>query len=104
MQNQEQATGGEPAPTTEPNPAVVKQIADVKTARVEIDAIIQRLRTMDPTEPVKASIVKLQEGIMWLGMELKRIRDQFGVGNNPYPESYNPASPRIETTADNLKL
>lgn len=59
----------------------------------------------DKPEPVRCSrersltITKLQEAIMWLGMDLK---DQDAP--NPYPQSYNPRSPRIEPTADGLKL
>lgn len=84
--------------------ALAQEIADIKTARVEIDHIIQKLRSMTATQERKVAIVKLQEGIMWLGMDLKRIKEQTGVGSNPYPESYNPASSRIEPTADNLKM
>lgn len=45
------------------------------------------------------SIRDLESCIMRQGMALKYI------GNpNPYPESYNPASPVVEPTADGLKL
>ena len=46
------------------------------------------------------AITKIQEAIMWLGMDLKDI----GETANPSPESYNPQSPNIEPTADNLKM
>jgi len=42
---------------------------------------------------------KLQESIMWLGMNLKRLNEP-----NPYPESYNPNNTKIAPTADDLKL
>ena len=42
---------------------------------------------------------KLQEAIMWLGMDLKRLKEP-----NPYPESMNPNSDKIEPTADGLKM
>ena len=46
------------------------------------------------------AIAKIQEAIMWLGMDLKDI----GVTPNPYPQSYNPDSPVVEPTADGLLL
>jgi hypothetical protein len=46
------------------------------------------------------AITKIQEAIMWLGMDLKDI----GETPSPYPHSYDPTSPVIEPTADNLKL
>jgi hypothetical protein len=58
-----------------------------------------------PDYPVRSSrersitITKLQEAIMWLGMDLKAQ----GTAN-PYPNSYNPESPVIEPTSDGLKL
>jgi hypothetical protein len=36
---------------------------------------------------------------MWLGMDLKRLNQP-----DPYPESKNPNSMKIEPTADNLKF
>lgn len=45
------------------------------------------------------AIRDLESSIMRLGMSLKYI------GNpTPYPESYNPASPIVEPTADGLKM
>ena len=43
---------------------------------------------------------------MWLGMDLKAINEENPSPEtaNPYPQSYNPASPVIEPTADGLKL
>lgn len=36
---------------------------------------------------------------VWLGMDLKDLNEA-----NPYPSSYDPASPKIEPIADNLKM
>ena len=45
-------------------------------------------------------ITKLQEAVMWLGMDLKRIGDV-----NPYPNSKDPSTGnKIDPTADNLKF
>ena len=46
------------------------------------------------------SITKLQEAVMWLGMDLKRLGTE-----NPYPNSKKPETGTIiEKTADGLKL
>jgi hypothetical protein len=64
-------------------------------SRVEIDLhhrdVADRLRSL--------AITKIQEGIMWLGMDLKAQNEA-----NPYPESKNPDNVEIAPTADGLKL
>lgn len=87
-----------------------------KELRRDIDAIIQRLKegsTVDPrlTVPPKRSsrersiaITKLQEAVMWLGMDLKAINDESGGAENPYPHSKDPANTIIAKTADGLIL
>ena len=100
-------------------------VIDTKTFRRDIDEIIQRLKrvtTMDPHtqgpdgEPAwpigyRASnerllaITKLQEAVMWLGMDLKALAEENpGLLENPYPSSKDPSSIKIEPTADGLKL
>ena len=95
-------------------------VAATKQLRKEIDETLQNLRRSadrnftgfrDPDFPVRASreralaITKLQEAAMWLGMDLKAINEEApGTCPDPYPESRNPNSPRIEPTADGLKL
>jgi hypothetical protein len=91
--------------------------AQTKQFRKELDDVLQRLKkACDHTDmpsqgitPVQGArsnrersiaITKLQEAIMWLGMDLKDI----GETPNPYPQSYNPESPAIEPTADGLKM
>jgi len=75
-------------------------IREDKELRRDIDALLQRLKSFPDRSRERAiAITKLQEAIMWLGMDLKRL------GNpNPYPQSYNPESPEVAPTADNLKL
>ncbi len=89
-------------------------VVQTKTHRKDLDDVLQRIkRDSDkhftgiraPEHPVRASrerslaITKIEEGIMWLGMDLKAQGTE-----NPYPNSYNAQSPVIEPTADNLKL
>ena len=85
-------------------------IADTKQYRKDLDEVLQRLKlassSLNPHPHARYShernraVIKLQEAIMWLGMDLKDI----GETANPYPQSYNPESPVIEPTADGLKL
>jgi hypothetical protein len=107
------------------HPKIEDIIADTKTFRRDIDGLIQRLKnvtTLDPSvtgsdgkpaEPVdyrasrerSLSLTKLQEAVMWLGMDLKAIGEEYPqYVSNPYPSSKDPNTTRIEPTADGLKL
>ena len=81
-------------------------VKETKRFRQRLDAILQDLKgETDCAFPNRTSaerdtaIMKIQEGIMWLGMDLKALNTP-----NPYPESYNPENTDIEPTADGLKL
>ena len=79
-------------------------IAD-KEARRDGDALIQKLKALPPSRERALAITKFQEGVMWLGMDLKRINDENpGDSPNPYPSSKDPSNIKIEPTADGLKL
>ena len=76
------------------------EIPKVKQLRKDIDDVIQRVKTLDNCREVNICITKLQEAVMWLGMDLKRIGE-----TNPYPNSKDPSTgTKIEPTADNLKF
>lgn len=95
------------------NPTAISQ---TKSFRQQLDAILQSLK--NDSSPTAAhewartsrersiAVTKLQEAIMWLGMDLKAINEETPSDEtaNPYPQSYNPESPVIEPTADGLKL
>ena len=98
-------------PTPDQQEALVFQ---TKQWRKDIDECLQRLKKgsdkgytgeRDPDHPVRSSrerslaITKIEEAIMWLGMDLKAQGTP-----NPYPNSYNPDSPVVDPTADGLKL
>ena len=87
-------------------------VAQTKQHRKDLDEVLQRLKRdsiplglLSTYQPIRSSherflaITKIQEAIMWLGMDLKEQNTP-----NPYPQSYTPKSPVIEPTADNLKL
>ncbi len=73
-------------------------IAD-KELRRDTDAIIQRVKDLPPSRERSLSITKLQEAVMWLGMDLKRL-----AVPNPYPNSKDPSNATVDPTADGLKL
>ena len=78
---------------------ITKEVPAIKQLRKDIDDVIQRVRTLESCRETSLVITKLQEAAMWLGMDLKRLNQP-----DPYPESKNPNSMRIEPTADDLKL
>lgn len=78
---------------------VEKEIKDTKQCRKDIDSIIQKVKQLDSSRETSLAVTKLQEAVMWLGMNLKRLGEA-----NPYPDSYNPDNAKIEPTADGLKL
>ena len=76
-------------------------IRENKFGRQQIDNLIQMLRNSTRTSRERAlAITKLQEAIMWLGMDLKDLNE----GQSIYPQSYNPQSTVVEPTADGLKM
>lgn len=149
---------------------IATHIAQSKQSRKDLDHCLQCLREnadpnykglRHPDHAVRSSrersmaITKIQEAIMWLGMDLKAINEENpqkegaaesprsilekilptlekidvvrltaqafpseqlaeelgraliaakSLTGNPYPESYNPASQRIEPTSEGLKL
>jgi hypothetical protein len=70
-----------------------------KHLRKDLDKQLQRLKNLTPSRERSLAITKLQEAIMWLGMDLKRLNE-----TNPYPDSYDPTNTKINPTADGLKM
>lgn len=82
-----------------------QEIIANKELRRDIDVIIQRTKSLPLSRERSLTITKLQEGVMWLGMDLKRISEaKPGTVNNPYPNSKDPSNAKIDPTADGLKL
>lgn len=78
---------------------VEKEVKDTKQCRKDIDSIIQKVKKLNSSRETSLAVTKLQEAVMWLGMNLKRLGEA-----NPYPDSYNPDNAKIEPTADGLKF
>ncbi len=86
-------------------PANNLSIVEVKELRRDLDVQIQKTKSLSPSRERALAITKLQEAVMWLGMDLKRINDENpGASPNPYPNSKDPSNTKIEPTADGLKL
>lgn len=68
-----------------------------KQVRVDIDDIIRRVKNMPVSAESHMSLIKLQEAIMWMGMNLKRLGTP-----NPYPNGRNTNNEKVDKTADGL--
>ena len=81
----------------------MSEVTKIKTLRKNIDQVLQEVKKVaqeHPSREKSLSITKLQESIMWLGMDLKRLNEP-----NPYPSSKDPSTgDKIEPTADGLEL
>ena len=75
------------------------EVSNTKQLRKDIDEVLQRVKGLYQSRETSLAITKLQEATMWLGVNLKRLGEQ-----DPYPESRDPDSQRIETTDDGLKF
>lgn len=77
-----------------------EEIVANKQLRKDIDEQIQRVKALPPSRERSLAITKLQEAVMWLGMDLKRLNEE-----NPYPNSKDPSTgDKIDPTADGLKF
>lgn len=83
----------------EQSPGDLEAIRAAKEERVALDVVLQMMKSRSASRERALAITKLQECIMWLGMELKRLGTP-----NPYPNSYKPESPVVDPTADGLKM
>lgn len=75
------------------------EIIKNKELRRDLDDKIQQVKQLPPSRERSLTITKLQEAVMWLGMDLKRLD-----APNPYPHSKDPSNTVIDPTADGLKL
>ena len=77
-----------------------QEVIENKRLRKEIDEKIQQVKNLPSSRERSLSVTKLQEAVMWLGMDLKRLGEK-----NPYPSSKDTETgTQIEPTADGLKL
>ena len=77
-----------------------EQVVNNKRLRKELDEKIQEVKELPASRERSICVTKLQEAVMWLGMDLKRLGE-----TNPYLSSKHPSTGTvIEPTADNIKL
>lgn len=77
-----------------------EEIVANKQLRKDIDEKIQQVKELPASRERSLAITKLQEAVMWLGMDLKRLNEA-----DPYPSSKDPSTgDKIEPTADGLKF
>ena len=76
------------------------EIVSDKRLRISLDTILQKVKLLPASRERKLTITKLQEAIMWLGMDLKRLNPD----NDPYINSKDASNEVIDPTADGLKL
>lgn len=74
-------------------------IRATKDLRVQIDAAIQSARAVKGSREMSLVITKLQEAVMWAGMNLKELGTP-----NPYPNSRDSTNTIVDPTAQGLKL
>ena len=76
------------------------EIVANKQLRKDLDEKIQEVKNLPASRERSLAITKLQEAVMWLGMDLKRLNE-----TDPYPSSKDPSTgDKIEPTADGLKF
>lgn len=79
---------------------ITEEVLAVKQLRNDVDYILQRVKELDYCREVAICVTKPQEGVIWLGMDLKRLKQP-----DPYPSSKDPSTgTKIEPTADGLKF
>lgn len=76
-----------------------EEIVANKQLRKDLDEKIQQVKDLPASRERSLAITKLQEAVMWLGMDLKRLNE-----TDPYPNSKDTSTDKIDPTADNLKL
>lgn len=87
-------------PTISSAPEAYTPVQQVKDLRRMGDNLIQNVKSLTPSAETTLAMRKFQEGVMWLGMELKRMGEE-----NPYPNSKDPGTgEKIDPTADGLKF
>ena len=78
----------------------IEEIVANKQLRKDLDEKIQEVKNLPSSRERSLAITKLQEAVMWLGMDLKRLNEV-----DPYPNSKDPnTGGKIDPTADGLKL
>lgn len=80
-------------------PSKETEIIANKQLRKDLDAHLQTLNALPKSRERALSTTNLEQSIMWLGQDLKRLN-----APNPYPHSKDPSNAIVDPTADGLKF
>lgn len=72
---------------------ILKEIKDTKLLCKDIYEVIDRVKSLNQCRETSLVITKLQEGVMWLDMNLKRL-----CPNNPCPQSHDLKNTLVDPT------
>jgi hypothetical protein len=76
-------------------------VVENKGWRLRLDRMLQEIKSSERSSRERSIfITKLQEAIMWAGMDLKALND----GRTIYPDSYDPSNTYVAPHADGLKM
>lgn len=76
-------------------------VRENKQIRLELDGILQLVKASHRTSRERSLVrTRIEEAIMWAGMDLKALND----GRTIYPDSYDPSNTKIDSPADGLKM
>lgn len=81
----------------EQDSTIEELIIKVKTFRVELDEVLQKVKGSHKSREMSLTVTKIQEAIMWLETDLKRLNIQK-------LESHDPLNLVAKPTADNPKM
>ena len=77
-----------------------EEIIAIKQLRKDLDGKIQEVKQLPSCRETSLAVTRLQEAVMWLGMDLKRLNEE-----DPYPHSKDPGTGDvIDPTAQGLKM
>lgn len=89
-------------------PKLEQMAIENKAFRKEMDNILKKIKSGGKSRERSLALTKLEETMMWLGMDLKQIKEQLdGMGyqteEDPYPNSKRPETGAvIDKTAEGL--
>lgn len=92
---------GKPTRTKTEQQIIDGQIAATKTWRRDLDTVLQQLKPpTDRSRERALAITKIQEAIMWLGLDL----EEMAGGVSCYKHGYDPSNAEVDPPADGVKL
>ena len=101
MADQQLTPGPRAIRAEEPYSQFPIRVKFTKQMRLELDAVLQKLKPAAVGSRERAlAITKIQEAIMWLGMDLKELAG----GVSCYEHGYDPSNATVDPPPDDVKL